>query len=185
MWKRCMGAMVVFSIAAAASAVPIEGPNGHFYERVTEPVTEWHFAESQAEAQTYLGTAGHLATITSAEEDDFIVANILPPSGLGEFVFVGGFQDPGSPEPGGGWQWVTGEEWDYTHWNPGEPNNNGGAEDFLIYVGHPSVWGWNDYTSDGAGITGYVVEYPVPEPATLGLLVVGGLGVLLKRRRKR
>ena len=34
------------------------------------------------------------------------------------------YQPPGSPEPAGGWIWVSGEPVTYTNWIAGEPNNN-------------------------------------------------------------
>ena len=39
---------------------------------------------------------------------------------------------------------------------------------------------WGTYTSPDI----FVAAYDVPEPATMSLLAIGGLGVLLKRRRR-
>ncbi len=95
----------------------------------------------------------HLATVTSAEEDAFIVETFgeLPLFGK----WLGGFQAPNGEEPGGGWGWVTGEAWDYTNWNDGEPNNAGGNEEHLEYWDNGR---WND---EGylPLVTGYLVEY--------------------------
>ncbi len=38
-------------------------------------------------------------------------------------MWYGGFQPPGVTPPNSGWEWVTGEPWDYTNWAPGEPND--------------------------------------------------------------
>ena len=38
--------------------------------------------------------------------------------------WIGLVQDPKGREPGGGWQWVTGEPLGYTHWWEGQPNEN-------------------------------------------------------------
>jgi hypothetical protein len=38
---------------------------------------------------------------------------------------------------------------------------------------------------DGMAASGYITEFTVvPEPATLALAVMGGLGVLIRRRRR-
>lgn len=42
----------------------------------------------------------------------------------------------------------------------------------------------NSYTFDGAGVFGMSIAGPaIPEPATMGLLLVGGIGALLRKRR--
>ena len=35
----------------------------------------------------------------------------------------------------------------YTHWNAGEPNNYGGAENCVQFLGYPS-YTWNDISCD-------------------------------------
>ena len=114
--------VVVLGWGSGASAVPIEwtvasGGNGHFYEAVDLGTgISWNDAKTAAEA-----AGGYLATITSAGEDAWVGANLLPlivGTGGGRLgPWLGGFQDTSSPfysEPDGGWAWVTGESWDYT-----------------------------------------------------------------------
>ena len=147
--------------------------NGHYYEVVdTEEVT-WDVAKAHAEAKLFMGYYGHLVTITSAEEQQF-VAGLLSPSGDGE-IWLGGYQPQGSPEPDGGWIWVTGETWSYQNWDQivdQEPNDSGQAED------HLAMWIWDlryPYWNDVGGYTNsnpYIVEYPIPEPS-LAILLVG------------
>jgi hypothetical protein len=95
----------------------------------------WTGAKTAAEA---LG--GHLATITSAAENAFVFG-LGEATGGGFYYALGGFQPPGSPEPAGNWQWVTGEPFSYTNWVSGEPNNSGG-ENALMFVN--SLAQWND-----------------------------------------
>jgi hypothetical protein len=111
-------------------AAPVQWAiNGHYYEAIAAPSgITWEAAKTAAENSTHLGIKGHLATITSMEENFFIVHSLGGPSAVNRF-FLGGFQLAGSPEPAGGWQWITGETWSFTNWDPSEPNNtySGGA----------------------------------------------------------
>jgi hypothetical protein len=110
------------------------GGNGHWYTRMLD-TTSWF---SSKEKCTQVG--GHLATITSAPENDFI-HGIL---GANQ-AWIGGMQTPGSCEPGCGWSWITGEPWTYSNWSPGEPNNDL-QQDFLqIYP----TGAWDDFWNSG------------------------------------
>ena len=138
------------------------GGNGHWYELVYSeiPVT-WEEAEAYAESG-----GGHLATISSAEENSWIfetlVVPLAPISTVG--VFLGGFHNESSPdysEPDGGWEWVTGEPWDYEAWRDGEPNDGGDRGNYLEYANGPyQIIGWND-TGNGPEDVHYsfVAEY--------------------------
>ena len=110
----------------------------------------WNAADDLATA-----AGGHLATITSEEEDDWVIANQVR-----NFykTWLGGFQPEGTGEPNQGWEWVTGEAWNYTNWSPGgEPNNSGGEEDYLQYndIFPPT---WNDALVDNA-VYDFIVEW--------------------------
>jgi VCBS repeat protein/HYDIN/CFA65/VesB family protein/lectin-like protein len=133
--------------------------NGHWYQEVQGPALTWAQARDAAAALSYDGLPGHLTTVTSSDEVRFIVNNV-PNAQSGTTHWIGAYQDHLAPdyrEPTGGWRWVTGEKWDYTNWNGGEPNNAGG-EDFLQWL--PSGI-WNDLPG-GAAITAYLVEYEPP-----------------------
>jgi len=134
--------------------------NGHYYYAVSVPdgIT-WTDAKTAAESFTYLGMSGHLATITSQGENEFIYNNLgVTPS----YYLLGAFQPDGSQEPDGGWQWVTGESWNYTNWNSGEPNN-AGDEDALQFYGSDI---WNDCSHEETD-NGYVVEYEPTHPTPI------------------
>jgi hypothetical protein len=174
--------LLSFGVTAPVEASPILNvQNGHYYETVFAPNgINWNDANVAAQSMSHLGIQGHLLTVTSAAENNFVGSNLV----LHNF-WLGGFQPLGSPEPAGGWQWVTGEQWLYTNWNLGEPNNQGGFENYLHFFGSNV---WNDIT--GSDLTGgYIVEYSTlnatPEPATMALLGLTGLGALGLRLRRR
>jgi hypothetical protein len=129
-----------------------DGGNGHAYLGVSEPGTvNWTSARAAAEA---LG--GHLATITSQAEANFINANLALDRG-----WLGGYQDRTAPdftEPAGGWRWITGEAWSFTNWRGAEPNESRQIlEDFVESVRNS---GWNDHPDWYGVIPGYYVEFP-------------------------
>lgn len=125
--------------------------NGHHYEIVVEPGgLDWETAASDAENRIFRGQPGHLATIGSGEEDRFIRS-------LGVFdhgLWIGGFQSEGSSEPDGGWQWITGEPFEYTNWGEVEPNDDG--DEACIEV---TPDGWNDFPCIAGSDVTYIVEY--------------------------
>jgi tetratricopeptide (TPR) repeat protein len=134
--------------------------NGNCYDRidVADPGISWEAAKTAAESLSFKGFSGHLATVTSQEENDFIVNNL----GGSEVVrshWLGGFQPPGSQESDGGWQWITGESFVFTNWASAEPSNSGGNEDAIGFHGLPLSGQWNDGSKDIEDL-GYIVEYP-------------------------
>jgi hypothetical protein len=170
----------VSSVTAQSGAPPAFDPlNGHWYQvvRVSSNLP-WADADSAATTMFYAGYRGHLATVTSAAEDMFVVSTIAA-SGSSDPVWLGGYQDTSAPdyrEPDRGWRWVTGEPWNYTAWNGGEPNNAGGSENHLESYSNGA---WND--AELAATDAYLVEYepaPVPGPPRLAILpnpVTGGM----------
>jgi len=180
-----LASLVVLLSNRQASAAPIQwNVNGHFYERVLQTTT-WQEAKDAADLLTFSGVQGHLVTITSADEQNFLIAQ-FPENLADDSFWLGGFQDLNAPdfsEPDGGWRWVTGEPFVYTNWHPIEPNNSGGIEDFLdTYV---FSWLWNDITPSQTR-TGFYVEYPTPEPSsfflsTIGLFALAGVSLRCRK----
>lgn len=140
--------------------------NGHRYQYVKyASALTWSEAKFEAEA-----VGGHLATITSLQEHDFVAALLLDgqaehadagPNSWG--AWLGAYQpDPGAndggDEPAGGWAWVTGEPWQFTRWNGGQPDNNDDEEHYVHIL--PSERRWNDIDNGGWGhISAIIVEF--------------------------
>ena len=76
---------------------------------------------------------GHLATITSQRENNFLVNTFNTDRRL----WLGGTDSPQEDQ----WQWITGESWRFTNWNPDEPNDSSPGEDYLQFDFGGS---WND-----------------------------------------
>ncbi len=131
--------------------------NGHYYWVFTNRMS-WTQAVVFAASQTYNCRPGHLATITSQAENDFVACLIL-----GHYAWIGGFQDPNGAEPAGGWRWITGERFTYTNWNSGEPNDGlpPGTHDVMQLYGRNSLFygRWNDLSDTPEAADVFVVEF--------------------------
>jgi hypothetical protein len=141
------------------------GGNGHWYKAVpgTSGLT-WSIASQSAHDE-----GGYLATITSAEENNFVFSLVDFPQfwngDNGSGPALGGLQQDGAPEPAGGWYWASGEPWTYSNWVTGQPDNNGNPplsnEDRLeFYSGSSAIRTatWNDINRDNTNLGGYVIE---------------------------
>ena len=105
----------------------VEG-NGHSYKIFRGEYT-WEEAKAKCEK-----SGGHLATITSQEEQELIdQLNVY-----NDELWIGGYRGDDHV-----WKWVTGEPWSYTHWGEEEPNN---SSNVIGNENRVALWpdGWND-----------------------------------------
>ena len=164
----------------------VDGGNGHTYEFVpTGGSVSWDWARADAEFRSFEGVDGHLATITSEQENDFVFATFskwmqpsIPGSVSGDKIWIG----LSDHDVEGEYRWITGEPFDYANWHDGEPNNLGDEDYVHLQTKLRSGairYGWNDEDSSSA-LIGYLVEYDVvPEPngwAWIPLICVGLCG---------
>ncbi|MGG7567352.1 VPLPA-CTERM sorting domain-containing protein [Rhodovulum sp. DZ06] len=191
MHRSLCAAALAALLATPAAAVPVQwSGNGHWYEYIDQ-VTLFENARGFALASTCttcggVPLSGYLATVTSAEENAFLLT-------LNGDGFLGG-SDAATE---GVWTWLDGPEagdvfWNggtggssptYASWNSNEPNNLGDEDVIHINGGN-----WNDLQS--IATRGYFVEYsaegvsdvPLPAAAPLMLLGLAGLGVAARRK---
>ena len=130
---------------------------------VTEGAS-WKNAKTAAEGKTFNGLNGYLATITSAEENAFILSKLPSTSWIGA-------NDVATE---GTWTWISGPEagttiytggdtvsGQYTNWNSGEPSNSKHGELYenyaAFYAAGTEAGKWNDVKETDA--FAYIVEY--------------------------
>ena len=146
-----------FSVGQVKAEPVLNPSNGHYYEAIPDRLL-WPEANNQANLATFMGFRGHLATITSPEEQNFIVDHVV---GKSEW-WLGALQSSESTSPDAGWHWVTGEPLTYTNWWGTEPNDGGdnvenNEEDFMELVTSRCAGCWNDLFNDWEH--SYIVEY--------------------------
>jgi hypothetical protein len=132
---------------------------------VPEGIT-WVDANSSAEQN-----GGHLVTITSQEENDFVFDLVnddiywgYQGNGWRVGAWIGAYQEGGSAEPDGGWNWITGEPFEYANWMEGQPNSNPNyapENENVINFGFAKsrVDTWND-RRDYSQVYAYIIEFP-------------------------
>lgn len=141
-----------------------EGGNGHWYG-LTSHVGNWDGAEAEA-----IASGGHLASITSFEENAFISALATAPSSGATFATWLGLRRIDASQP---WTWSDRSATTYFNWTAGEPNNATGNE-FFGWMYTPSIGGvWNDHNQTRHALRGMIEV--VPAPGAMALLGLVGL----------
>lgn len=155
---------VQLSVAATVNPTGYyyNGVNGHFYRPITTGNT-YSGARAAALATTFKGQTGYLVTITSADEDAFILANVPQQNiwfAATDEVTEGVWIIDAGPEKGtiiktSNGQYAGNVQGQYNNWAGGEPNNSGN-EDYPV-----TKWGggtqWNDLPNHFS--CAYVIEY--------------------------
>jgi len=149
--------------------------NGHFYRPMsgftgvtafsgTSP-TAYNNLKTYCTQQSFKGQTGYLMTITSADEDNFVVNNVPGNNiifALTDNVTEGRFVIDAGPENGTVVRiGATNQQGQYNNWAGGEPNNWGPGEDYVVTKWNGSQW--NDFgpeaTAFPGGLGGYVIEF--------------------------
>ena len=154
------------NISVAATVNPTgyfyNGVNGHFYRPISTGATYTN-ARAASLLTTFKGQTGYLVTITSADEDAFIFANVPQSSiwfALTDEASEARWTIDAGPEKGTLIKINNGQTngnipGQYNNWAGGEPNNSG-DEDYAV-----TKWGggsqWNDLPNHFS--CAYVIEY--------------------------
>ena len=151
-------------ISASLEGAAFFSGTGNYYEWVSSATT-WALAKSAAASGRYNGLVGHLATVTTLEENQFITSKV----GIATSWLAG--TDSGVE---GTWKWDAGPEdgdafWTgtgssgtlhntsdpFTYWGSSEPNQSGDEDCLEIVSG--GTGRWNDIPCSAS--KGYVIEY--------------------------
>lgn len=140
---------------ATSNVVPSDAVefNGASYKVYKQKMT-WEQAKEYCES---LG--GHLVTITSQEEQDFVSALVTQKNIA---AWIGAYLSNSK------FVWVTGEVFEYTNWDQGEPSYSYGSSEKEPYVGiyandtdtkYSTTGKWNDFRGSTDTVKGFVCEW--------------------------
>lgn len=148
--------------------------NGHFYMPVSTRAT-YDNSKTLSAQQSFKGQTGYLVTITSSNEESFVIANVPQNNiwiALTDRAQEGYWRIDAGPENGTLIKTANGQltgnvSGQYNNWCGGEPNN-AGDEDFAV-----TKWGggscWNDLPGTSNWTNPYIVEFGTwsnPQDAT-------------------
>jgi Ca2+-binding RTX toxin-like protein len=145
------------AILAANTGVSYSEETGNFYQYVTG-TTNYATALSSANGATINGVNGHLATITSVEENDFLT-NLTG----NNFAWIAGSDEATE----GTFVWDAGPDagiqfWNdignYENWFQNSPTTNTAANDHVVFLGQQYNGQWYIF-ADNSNINGYIVEW--------------------------
>ena len=137
-------------ILSEYSFLSYNAATGNFYQYV-ETTANWNTANNNAQSSVVNGVNGHLVTITSQGEQDYIDGFVTG------FTWIGG----GDANTEGSFEWLVGPESgdaiSYTNWYQGSPISNSGTNDHILLLGDSYDNEWYTYT--GNYNAGYVIEW--------------------------
>jgi hypothetical protein len=169
---------VVLSVAATVNPTGFfyNGTNGHFYKPITTTNERTTYTNARARSllTTFKGQTGYLVTITSADEDAFIFANVPATNvwfAATDEVIDGTWVIDAGPEKGTVMKTQNGQlngniPGVYNNWAQGEPNGANGSENYAVAKWNGAA-SWNDLSNNWNNP--YVIEYGTwtnPDDAT-------------------
>lgn len=143
-WDPAAGQSTQQTAKAVELPEDVEYFGGSAY-KIYKISADWNEAKLYCE-----NMGGHLAAVTSEEEQEFIEQLNESSARL----WIGGYRDDDY-----NWFWVTGEPWDYTNWAAGEPNN---SRNVVSNENRAAVWPkkWNDLNENNKyEQSGFICEW--------------------------
>ena len=132
--------------------------NGKFY--LLSNAATWKQAQAQA-----VSLGGNLVTVNDAAENQFLVNTFGGKEGL----WIGLTDEVTE----GTFKWANGEAVTYTNWDPGQPDNSGGDQDYAwIALGNPGKW---DDIGGGTVFRG-IIEIANPSFTLSNDTIIGSAG---------
>ena len=152
-WDSVSGDLIIPSNNDNSS---VTSNNGHTYAYYETEYT-WDDAERYCES-----VGGHLATITSEEEQNMIAEMIS--SGRQEGYWLGAKR----VTVGGEFSWITNEAFDYRHFHSGQPDYYRSNEEYLMIYRESKGWNDLDLNCDNiVGKCGFICEWDSLNPNVL------------------
>jgi hypothetical protein len=134
---------------------------------------DWDEANQAAQRLSYNGIRGHLVTVTSKAESDFVKTLV---SGSSAAYWIGADKRDGSSE----WKWVADRAFDRqrispSYWAAAQPNGGGNC----LELHADGTWNDEACVYDRA----YIVEFdaePEPNPDRMSFMMLCGIGSLMQ-----
>ena len=131
------------SVRADCECKPFWSPfRGNCY-RLFAPKT-WAAAEDDCKLYRVGGKIGHLASIRSTGENDFLQTMRESTVSSETQAWVGG----NDIENDGIFVWTDGKAFTYENWLPNQPNNYDGPQNCISIMRKEGILGWNDANCD-------------------------------------
>jgi len=136
----------------------------HVYESVLDLDGTGAEAAVKASTRDICDVVGHLATITSSEEQNAIREGFPGISWLDRFLWLGGKESSN-----GNWEWENGEGSiappAYTNWMANEPKNSAEQDCMAATFGQaPTAGQWESQPCNSHSPAGFLVEYDIILP---------------------
>ncbi len=131
--------------------ITLNPDNGNYYQIINIPGTSWSEALLFAKSSTFNGTGGHLVTITSQSENDF-VSSILPRETYTWLGLYGG-------ETIGYYSWASSENYEYSNWANFQPTYR--TDEYYVVMS-ASNGKWNDTFNINHDVMNFIIEYSFP-----------------------
>ncbi|XP_022106457.1 echinoidin-like [Acanthaster planci] len=150
MTARQISCAALFLVIGLAAGVDLDCPpfwtrfGDHCY-RFFRPTKSWQAAEEHCQEFFSRKGQGHLASIHTAEENNFLIQmwqTLVPreENYVNTHVWLGHTDQTKE----GTFSWSDGTGFYYQAWRDGQPNNSGQGEDCGTFWNHGNVIGWND-----------------------------------------